>query len=141
MKPVQGPQNLKFGGGVAETVLHPAILVAILLVGVLICVWPRNKALAAFLAASLLIPLDQVLLIGPAHFPMLRVLVLFGIIRMVREKAASKLRVFSRGINRIDIAVILLTLVVAVNGSLLFPESAALFNQLGNVYQGFGLHF
>jgi len=133
--------HLKFGGGPNATILNPIVLLVVLILGVLICVGSRKKALAAFLAGSLLIPLDQVLLIGPAHFPMLRVLVLFGIIRMVREKAASKLRVFSRGINRIDIAVILLTLVVAVNGSLLFPESAALFNQLGNVYQVFGLYF
>jgi hypothetical protein len=133
--------HLKFGGGPNFTILNPIVLLAVLIAGVAICVGSRKKALAAFLAGSLLIPMDQVLMIGPAHFPMLRVLVLFGIIRMVREKTASKLRVFSHGINKIDVAVILLTLFVAVNGVLLFPESAAFINQLGNVFQIFGLYF
>jgi hypothetical protein len=141
MKPVQGPQNLKFGGGVAETVLHPAILVAILLVGVLICVWPRNKVLVAFLAASLLIPVDQVLLIGPAHFPMLRVLVLFGFVRIWRDKIASKLRMFSGGVNALDVVVILLAVVVAVNGILLFQVSGAVISELGVLYTVFGVYF
>lgn len=141
MKPVQGPQNLKFGGGVAETVLHPAVLVVILLVGVLICVWPRNKALAAFLAASLLIPVDQVLLIGPAHFPMLRVLVLFGFVRMGKDKVASKLRMFSGGVNTLDVVIILFAVFIALNGILLFPVSGAVINELGLLYTVFGVYF
>jgi hypothetical protein len=136
-----GPDHLKFGGGVSETVLNPAVLVVVLIAGVLICVWPRKKAVVVFLAASLLIPMDQVLLIGPAHFPMLRLLVLFGIIRIVREKAVSKVPVFSHGMNKIDIAVILMTVFIAVNGILLFPESGAIINQSGNLYTVFGAYF
>ena len=133
--------HLKFGGGTSLTFLNPAVLVAILIAGAVICFGSRKKTMAAFLGASLLIPLDQVLLIGPAHFPMLRILILFGIVRILREKAAAKLRVFSQGINKIDVAVILFTLLVAVNGVLLFPESAAFINQMGAVYQVFGLYF
>ena len=78
MRPVQGLQHLHFGGGVSETVLNPVVFAVVLIAGVLICVWPRQKAAMAFLVAALLIPEDQVLLIGPAHFPMLRVLVRVG---------------------------------------------------------------
>jgi hypothetical protein len=85
--------------------------------------------------------MDQVLLIGPAHFPMLRVLILFGIIRMAKEKLTSKLRVFSGGINAIDIAVILLTVVTALNGVLLFQESGAVIYQLGTGYTVLGVYF
>jgi hypothetical protein len=141
MRPEQGPQNFKFGGGVSETVLHPAVLLVILIAGVLICIWPRKKAAAAFLVASLLIPMDQVLLIGPAHFPMLRILILFGIFRMVKDKVNSKLRVLSGGMNQIDVAMILLTLFIALNGILLFQVSGAAFNQLGTMYTVFGIYF
>lgn len=135
-----GPDHLKFGGGVTQTVLNPAILILILIAGVLICVWPRKKAIVVFLVASILIPMDQVLLIGPAHFPMLRVLLLFGIVRMIRERASSKRLIFSGGLNKIDIALILFTLCTAVAGVLLFQESAAAFYQLGNIYTALGVY-
>jgi hypothetical protein len=136
-----GHEHLKFGGGVSQTVLHPAVLILILIAGVLMIVWPRSKAIVPFLAASLLIPMDQVLLIGPAHFPMLRVLVLFGIVRILRDKASSSRPLFSGGVYKIDIAVILLTVFIAFNGTLLFPETAAFVNQLGNLYTVFGVYF
>jgi hypothetical protein len=136
-----GPDHLKFGGGVTETVLNPAILILVLIAGILLCVWPRRKAVAVFLAASILIPMDQVLLIGPAHFPMLRLLILFGIIRMVREKKSSQRQLFSGGINKIDITLILLTLFTALNGILLFQESGEAIYQLGNLYTVFGVYF
>jgi hypothetical protein len=136
-----GPDHLKFGGGVTQSVINPAVLVLILIAGALICVWPRKKAIPVFLAAALLIPMDQVLLIGPAHFPMLRILVLFGIVRMVRERLSGKSQLLSGGVNKIDIAFILLTLVTAVNGVLLFQESGAAIYQLGNLYTNVGVYF
>src|ERR1035438_1216324 len=85
--------------------------------------------------------MDQVLLIGSLHFPMLRILILFGLIRIVKDKVRSKAKVFTGGINKIDIALILLTAFVAINGILLFQESGAVINQLGNLYTVFGVYF
>ncbi len=141
MRPEQGPQNFKFGGGVAETVLNPFVLVLIVAAGVLICVWPRKRAMVVFLIASLLVPMDQVLLIGPAHFPMLRLLVLFGIFRMMKDKLGTKLRVFSGGVNAIDVTVILLTVSIAVSGVVLFQVSGEVVNQMGALYTVFGVYF
>jgi hypothetical protein len=134
-------EHLRFGGGVSGTVLHPAVLVMVLLAGVLMCVWPRRKAIIPFLAAAILIPMDQVLLIGPAHFPMLRLLVLFGIVRIAREMISSKAHLFSGGMNKIDWAVIISTICVAFNGILLFQDSKAAINQLGSLYTVFGVYF
>ncbi|MGA3347426.1 MAG: hypothetical protein ABSC33_00310 [Candidatus Sulfotelmatobacter sp.] len=136
-----GPDHLKFGGGVTHTILNPVVLLLVLVAGVLIYVWPRKKALAVFLVASILIPMDQVLLIGPAHFPMLRLLVLFGIARIVKEKSSTRWRLLSGGLNKIDIALILLTVITAINGILLFQESGAIVYQLGNLYSVFGAYF
>jgi hypothetical protein len=136
-----GPDHLKFGGGVTETVLNPAVLILVLIAGVLICVWPRKKAIVAFLSASILIPMDQVLLVGSAHFPMLRVLILFGVVRIAIEKSRSKRPLFSGGMNKIDVALILLTLFTALNGILLFQESGAAIYQLGYLYTVFGVYF
>jgi hypothetical protein len=45
------------------------------------------------------------------------------------------------GINRIDVAFILLTVTSAVSGILLFQQGAAAFYQLGNLYTDFGVYF
>jgi hypothetical protein len=134
-------QNLHFGGGVSETVLNPVVLSIVLAAGILILIWPRNRAVVAFLAASLLIPTDQVLLIGPAHFSMLRILVLFGIARIIKEKVKSKKTIFSSGLQSLDITVILLTIFIAINGIVLFQVSGAVINQLGELYTVFGIYF
>lgn len=141
MKLDQGPEDLRFGGGLSETVLNPTVLVVILIAGVLIFSGQRKTATVAFIAASLLVPMDQVLLIGSLHFPMLRVLILFGIARMIKDKVQSRLPIFSGGMNKIDAAVILVTIFTALSGILLFQESAAVVNQLGNLYTVFGAYF
>ncbi|MGA8214136.1 MAG: hypothetical protein WB799_11110 [Candidatus Sulfotelmatobacter sp.] len=135
------PGQLKFGGGVAQTILHPAVLIVILIAGILTCVLPRRKAVVPFLLAAILTPMDQVLLIGSLHFFMLRVLVLFGIIRILKDTLWSKRALFSGGMNKIDVAVILLTVFTALNGILLFQASGAVINQMGNLYTVFGVYF
>ncbi len=136
-----GPSHVKFGGGVSESFLSPAVLLAVLIAGVLICVLPRNKAMVPFLVAGILIPMDQILLIGPAHFPMLRVLIVFGMFRIFKDKASRKVPLFTGGMNRLDITVILLTVFTALNGILLFREMGAVIYQLGNLYTVFGVYF
>lgn len=134
------PKHLRFGGGTADSILNPAVLVVVLIVGILMVVWPRKKVLPAFLAAAILIPMDQVLMIGGLHFPMLRLLALFGVARLVREKIAGR-RIFAGGISQLDWALILLTLFIAVDAVALFRETGALIFQLGNIYTAFGIFF
>ena len=135
------PQHLRFGGGSAGSVINPLILLIVLGLGVLILIWPRAKVIAPFLAGCILIPMDQVLVIGGMHFPMLRLLALFGIARLIKVKRSSKSRIFSGGINKIDIAVMSFTIFTAIAAVLLFQQSAALIFQLGTIYTTFGLYF
>lgn len=135
------PQHLKFGGGVAETVLNPFVLLIVLVAGVIILFSPRAKAIGAFIAVSILVPMDQVLVVAGLHFPMLRILALFGIARLIRTKSSSKAPLFAGGLNKIDAALVLLTVSTAVAGVVLFQESGALVFQIGNIYQVFGIYF
>ncbi len=121
--------------------LNPVVMLLVLVVGVLILVWPRNKALAAFIAASILIPMDQVLVVGGLHFPMLRLLILFGIVRLMREKISGRVRILSAGINKIDLSVLLLGICTAAAGTILFQQMAAFVFQLGNLYETLGIYF
>ena len=121
--------------------LNPLVAVLILIAGIVICFARRDKALIAFLAASILIPMDQVLLIGSLHFPMLRILILFGMLRLLTRRTHSPKNFLSGGINKIDVAVILFALFTAINGALLFQETAALVFQLGVLYTTLGVYF
>ena len=113
----------------------------VLIAGVLICILPRNKAIIPFMIVGMLIPMDQILLIGPAHFPMLRLLVLAGFIRIFKDRSSSKAPIFSGGKNRLDLAFILLAVTTAVSGILLFQEMGAVVYQLGTLYTALGVYF
>ena len=134
------PRHLRYGGGPTETILSPLVLLVVLIVGMVILVRPRTKIIAPLIAAFILIPMDQVLLIGGMHFPMLRLVALFGIVRLIREKLTSG-KIFSGGINKIDMAVISFAIVTALAGILLFQEWGALIFQLGSMYTIFGVYF
>lgn len=134
------PINLRFGGGPGLTMVHPIIMIAVLLAGLVMCFGSRNRALAAFLAGAILIPMDQILLIGPLHFPMLRVLIVFGAFRVMRAKLSGE-KLLGGGWNRIDLAMIVLTIFTALDGVLLYRESSAVIFQLGNLYSAIGAYF
>ena len=136
-----GPQNLIYGGGVAESVVSPAVLAITLLTGLLIVFLPRKMVILPFLALGILIPIYQILVVGGLHFPMLRVLVLFGFARLVWAKISGRNRIFSGGMNGIDSAFLVLVVFTAVDGVLLWQTQGALINQLGALYTSIGVYF
>jgi hypothetical protein len=135
------PKHLAFGGGVAESIVNPFVLAAVLLAGVLILFGSRKSAIAAFLLAGILVPTDQVLVLGALHFPMLRVLAVFGFARMAWSKINSKTAVFSGGVNGLDKAVIGFAIFTCVDSVLLWHSSAMLIKQLGDIVSLFGTYF
>jgi len=135
------PQNLNFGGGTTQTFLSPIVLLAVVIAGVMICVAGRRKALAAFLAGTILIPPDQVLYLGALHFPMLRILALCGLGRITWTKWKKKEPIFSGGVNWIDRLMIVMTIVTLIDGMLLWQVWQQLVFQLGNLVTVFGAYF
>jgi hypothetical protein len=111
-----------------------------ILTGLLILFLPRKYAVVPFLLSSILIPQDQVLVIGGSHFPVLRVLIIFGMIRLIVIKAQGK-SVFSGGLNKIDISLMLLSVTTAVAGVLLFQTGRAVVFQFGELYSALGAYF
>jgi hypothetical protein len=134
------PQNLNFGGGVSQTFLSPIVLVAIMIAGIMICASPRSRALAAFLTASILIPMDQVLLVGSVHFPMLRILAVCGLVRVLWTKFSKKEQIFTGGLNGIDWGVIVSSLFKFINGIVLWQATAQVIYQVGNLIDIFGIY-
>src|SRR2546426_11289632 len=101
-----GSQAFRFGAG-GETFVHPALACAMVVAAILILSRPRRYVIAPLLGAAFLIPMDQILMIGPVHFQMLRVLILLGWVKLLWTKCSSGLEFPSGGMNRIDKAVAL----------------------------------
>ena len=134
------PSLARFGEG-PEAYVHPALLCAVLAAGALILLLPRKHIIVPLLGAALLIPFDQVMLIGPLHWTMLRVIVLLGWIRVLARTLAPRQSLLSNGLNTMDKALMLWAAVAGLNIVLLWHSSAALINQLGALYNVFGIYF
>jgi hypothetical protein len=117
------------------------ILVVVLLTGILIVILRRRRAIVPLLTIGILVPMDQIVVLGGLHFPMLRVLALFGFVRIFWAKFVQKEKIFSGGVNGIDVAMIVLTVFTALDGVLLFQVWGAVVYQLGKLYTAFGVYF
>ena len=134
------PENLRYGGGVGGSVMHPVVALLLIITGVLMLILPQRKVIIPFLLTAILIPEDQVLVVAGVHFPLLRLLILFGMIRVFIVKGNGEWKVFSGGMNKIDKAVILLSLTTAIAGVLLFKTPQAFIFQLGALFSALGLY-
>jgi len=134
------PKNIRFGGGVADSVFNPAVLLAVMIAGACVCLSSRKRALVAFLVAGILIPTDQVLVLGGIHLTMLRVLVLCGVTRMARTKLSTKQMIIPGGFKRIDWAVVVFAIFAALDGILLYRASSAIVFQFGQLLDVLGVY-
>jgi hypothetical protein len=132
------PEHLRFGGGAAETMLHPLVAVWMLIAIALILVFPRKMAIVPFLLAVFTIPVGQVLVLGGLHFTVLRVLILAGLVRAAAFKASSSGRWFKGGFNAIDQVVVLWTISALVIFSLEWMNPQALVRSLGDFLDALG---
>lgn len=133
--------QLAFGGGIANSVFSPIALAIVLIAGILLLVLPGRKGIVPFFLAAILIPYDQVLVIGAFHFPMIRVMAVFGLLRILSKKITRGEEIFSGGINAIDIAMILLGVFSAIDGVLLWQAWGEFVYQAGGLITRFGLYF
>ena len=96
------PEHFYFGGGESETVMHPAVAVAMILAIILVLVLPRQKAIVPFLLVTFLIPVGQTLVLGGIHLYVLRIVLLFACARMLFVKFSSRSSVFGGGFGTLD---------------------------------------
>jgi len=130
-----------YGGGVTDSIVNPYVLAVTLFSGLLILVLPRKKVMIPFLIFGILIPINQVVVLGGLHFFMLRMLALFGLARMSWAKLSGKDKIFSGGMNEMDKAFVLLTTFIAIDGILLWHAWGEVVYQLGVLYTAYGVYF
>jgi hypothetical protein len=100
--PTVKPESNNLGGGVAGTVLHPVVAVAMILAILGILLLPRKYAVAPFLIVVFLAPSGQELYIGGVHVFVPRILILAGWARIAWTKLSSKDEILVGGLTAVD---------------------------------------
>jgi hypothetical protein len=129
------PNNIRFGGGVSASVLHPLVAVAMLLAIALILFLPRKYAFVPLLLGAFMIPLGQVVVLAGIHFTVLRILIIAG---LVRRLTASKAEEFKGGFNPIDRYTVFWTLAAFLVFCLQWMEVPAMIATLGDLLDRLG---
>jgi hypothetical protein len=132
------PSGIRFGGGAAETLLNPLVAVWMLIAIALIFILPRHKVITPFLLAFFTIPLGQVILVGSLHFPVLRILILAGLVRMAISRVPSPDKKIPGGFNTLDLAVVFWAISGLVIVSLQWMQSQALVKFVGDFLDTMG---
>ena len=132
------PEHLRFGGGATETTLTPVVAVLLLIAIVLILTRPREKLIAVFLLSCLCIPIGQVMVLGTLHFPVVRILVIAGLIRRAIERRTLSAGKFPGGFNPIDRMVVLWSVSACVILTLQWMDTGMLIHELGDLLDTLG---
>lgn len=119
-----------------ETVLHPAGLVAVLVLGVALLLLPRRYAMLSFLAMACFVAPAQRLVVGGLDFDLIRIMVLFGWARVLVQKETATFRW-----NAIDYALLVFAAVNTVAYTVLYASVAAFVNRLGASFDAVGMYF
>jgi hypothetical protein len=138
---MNGPQNLKFGGGISESHMNPVVLVLMLIAIALMLVLPRRYAVVPFLLAIFLTPFGQQIYVAGVHLFVPRILILFGCLRAFLAKVLSHTEIASGGFNSVDKFFTLLAVISALANVLLFMQTQALIYQCGVIWDTLGGYF
>lgn len=121
---------------VNQTVLHPIGLTAVLILGALLLVVPRRHAVWPIIFMACFVAPAQRVVVFTLNFNLLRIMVLFGTIRLAVRGEWRGMRW-----NRIDILLVLWT----VSGALIFiisyATAEAVKYRLGTMYDAVGMYF
>src|SRR5436309_12438939 len=136
------PENLRFGGGASETLLHPVVLVAMLIAIALIFLLPRKQVIWPFLLISFLVPLGQSILLGGLHFFVIRIIILTVAVRMLASKFFSPEGIFGNRLTFFDALFLLWAICRSIAGIVVFSSnSGALVYQAGFLLDAIGGFF
>lgn len=125
------PDTPAFGGGATATILHPAVLVALILILLSVLVLPRKYVIVPILLGIFLIPLGQQVYAFGVHWLVGRIIFLCCLLRVLVIKLSSKKPLFAGGFNGIDSAFIGCVICQSIAVVLLFMQMPALTNQMG----------
>ncbi len=118
------------------TFINPLGLVFTLLMGVLMLVVPRRYALVPVIILTCYMTMGERVMIGGLNFTMIRILLLFGWLRLVTRGELHPLK-----LNPIDKVILFWVASSIVMHTLLWQSSQEFINRLGGAYSTIGTYF
>jgi hypothetical protein len=134
------PANNNFGGGTAETVMGPFVLVIMLVSIVLIFLLPRKYVMAPLMIGVFLLPVGETFVLGGAHLFVERILILAGLVRAIYSRWSQR-NVLNHGYTSIDKVFTVRTVARAVAFVILYGQMGAVVNQVGFLWGDLGGFF
>ncbi len=134
-------QHQVLGGAEGQTILGPGAALLVSLAVILILCLPRKYVIAPFLVTALFIPLGQEVVAGGLHFPMFRILILFGIVRVLFSGRSTGKEAEKFHLNSIDRILIFWVFSSVITFTLLWGSTDALVNRMGFLFNAFGTYF
>lgn len=135
------PKHFQFGGGLQETLLHPIVVVAMVVSIILILFLPRKYVIVPVLVTSLLVPLGQQMVVGGLHLFVMRIIILFGCVRMLTTKASSRTELLAGGFNSVDKWFTLWAIFRTLTSLILYASMPAVIGECGFLWDVFGGYF
>jgi hypothetical protein len=124
-----------------QSYVHPLVGCAVLIAVILIFVLPQKRIIIPFLTASILIPMDQVSVIGPLHFQMIRWIILASLLRIIVTAHKFGTSILGSGWNRLDTLVTSFAVIDAIDYIALWGGSSeAIINRAGTVLTTLGIY-
>jgi hypothetical protein len=134
-------KHFQFGGGLQETLLHPIVLVAMVVSVILILFLPRKYVIVPVLFTSLVVPMAQQVVAGGLHFFVMRIIILFGCVRMLITKASSRDELLAGGFNAVDKWLTLWAVFRTLTSLILYASMAAVVGECGFLWDVIGGYF
>jgi hypothetical protein len=134
--------DYRFGGGAADTVLHPAVLGGLFATIALIFALPRKYLIIPCLLLILLTPQGQVVVAFGTHLTIPRIVILAGWAKILYVWLTDKREpVFAGGLCDLDKVFLWWALCQAVAFMLLYQQTDAAINQFGFLWDSLGGYF
>lgn len=125
-----------FGDHYGQSALHPVGLIAVLVLGALLLGLPRQYAVWPMILMACFIPSGQRLVVGGADFTLLRILILFGWMRIVSR---NEFKAFTW--TRLDAFSVCWMSAGTIVYTLQYGTTSALVNRAGWLFDGLGMYF
>jgi hypothetical protein len=133
------PGHAAFGGGSQVSTVHPPVLAAMVILGILIFVLPRKYVLIPLLAGIVLIPYGQNIYIGGVHLFVYRILLLVGWARVLASRPSGKF--LAGGFSTLDKVFLVWAIYRSLAQVLLFQQSSAIVGEVAFLLDALGGYF
>lgn len=135
------PDHFFLGGGAGETLMGPVGAAIMMLAILMMFALSRKYAVVPVLLAAFLVPRGEVVVIGGFHLMPVRIIALFGLLRVAWLLHSSRQSWCAGGFNSIDQAFLWCSTAHFAAFVLLWRQIAAVTNQMGILLGTLGMYF